>query len=166
MSQRVISCGALVKTHKNDMEINIVTKWVLERLNIEENYQHHWALLLSALLIPLLVPLAVYVPHFCLLRFLFGMPCPGCGILHSLIAMLHFNLNEAWVSNPAGVGLFLLFGFQILGRSIALMWSSTSKAVTRFSNHAGTAVTAWLFFVWCERLITGGIDGGYFLPKM
>jgi Protein of unknown function (DUF2752) len=148
------------------MEINIFPKWLLGKLNISEERQPHLALLFSALSIPLLLPLVVHLPHFCLFRFLFGMPCPGCGILHSLIAIFHLRLEDAWASNPAGIGLFLLVGFQIFARPIVLLWSDTGKAVSRFSHQAGNAVCAWLALVWIERMITGGIHGGFLLSKM
>ncbi len=148
------------------MEINIFPKWFLGKLNIAEERQPHLALLFSALSIPLLLPLVVHLPHFCLFRFLFGMPCPGCGILHSLIAILQFNLGEAWASNPAGIGLFLLLGFQIVARPIVLLRSNTGTTISRFSHQAESIVYAWLALVWIERMITGGIHGGFLLSKM
>lgn len=143
-----------VQNWPGEMEINIFPKWLLGKLNIAEERRLHFAFLFSALSIPLLLPFAVHLPHFCLFRFLFGMPCPGCGILHSLIAICNFNLQDAWASNPAGVGLFLLVGFQIVARPIVLLWSNTSKAVSRFSHQAGTVVCAWLALVWIERLVS------------
>jgi hypothetical protein len=148
------------------MEINILPKWLLAKLKIVEERHHHFALSLSALLILLLVPIVVRLPHFCLVRFFFGIPCPGCGILHSLIAMLNFNVRAAWLSNPAGIGLFLLLGFQIVARPIAWNWPNTCRAVTDFSRHAGTAVIVWLLLVWIARLTTGGLHGIRFLPEM
>ena len=148
------------------MEIDVFPNWLLPKLKIVEERRRPIALSLSALLILLLVPVAVRLPHFCLVRFLFGIPCPGCGILHSLIAMFNFNVQAAWLSNPAGIGLFLLLSFQIVARPIALNWPGTSEAVAKFSRHAGTAVTVWLLLVWITRLTTGGLHGIRFLPEM
>jgi hypothetical protein len=148
------------------MEINLFPNWLLAKLKIAEERWRHFALSLSAVLILLLVPIAVRLPHFCLVRFLFGIPCPGCGILHSLIAMMNFDVRAAWFSNPAGIGLFLLLGFQIVAQPISLNWPDASKAVTNFSRHAGTAVTVWLLLVWITRLTIGGLHGIRFLPEM
>jgi hypothetical protein len=148
------------------MEINFFPKWLLAKLKIGEERQRHLALSLSAVLVLLLVPTVVRLPHFCLARFLFGIPCPGCGILHSLVAMLNFNVRAAWLSNPAGIGLFLLLFFQIVAHPIALNWPNTSKAVANCSRYVGTAVTVWLLLVWITRLTTGGLHGIRFLPEM
>ena len=148
------------------MEINFFPNWLLAKLKIVEERRRPIALSLSALFILLLVPVAIRLPHFCLAWFLFGIPCPGCGILHSLIAMFNFNVRAAWLSNPAGIGLFLLLSFQIVARPIALHWPNTSEAVAKFSSHAGTSVTVWLLLVWITRLTTGGLHGIRFLPEM
>ncbi len=162
----MLSCGDHDKNCPSEMEINIVPAWLLDRLGIPRDSQDHFALSVSALLILFAVPFAARLPHLCLGRFLFGIPCPGCGILHSLIATARFDLKTAWLSNPAGIGLFLLLAFQIVVRPIALCWSKFDKTVSSISSVAGATVTVCLFCVWIERLITGGVNGGYLLSKM
>jgi Protein of unknown function (DUF2752) len=40
------------------------------------------------------------VPPLCLWSRLLGRPCPGCGTLHALCAVLHGDLSLAWHYNP------------------------------------------------------------------
>ena len=51
----------------------------------------------------------------CLVKLLFGVACPGCGLTGALHAMLSGDLAAAWASNPlvfvlvpAGLGYWLL----------------------------------------------------------
>ena len=37
----------------------------------------------------------------CVWRAITGMPCPGCGMIHALLALGHGNLRAAWDFNPA-----------------------------------------------------------------
>jgi hypothetical protein len=40
------------------------------------------------------------MPQTCLWSRLLGRPCPGCGSLHALSALLHGDLSLAWGYNP------------------------------------------------------------------
>ena len=40
------------------------------------------------------------LPRLCLWARLLGRPCPGCGTLHALCALLHGNFSQAWSYNP------------------------------------------------------------------
>src|SRR3954463_6096197 len=102
------------------MEIVFCPRWILPRLRIPERSRHHLAILISTLLILLFVPMISHVPHFCLMKKIFGIPCPGCGVSHSLMAAFRFDLAKAWFANPAGIGVALLFYFQIVARPIAI----------------------------------------------
>lgn len=46
----------------------------------------------------------LYIP--CIFRLLTGLKCPGCGISHMLINLLHFNFKAAFKSNQL---LFITF---------------------------------------------------------
>lgn len=37
----------------------------------------------------------------CPIRFLTGLKCPGCGVTHMCIALLHFDFAAAFAANPA-----------------------------------------------------------------
>lgn len=115
--------------------------------------QHHVSVFLSSVLGLMLVPLVRYIPHFCLMQKLLGLPCPGCGVCHSVISILHFNFAAAWQSNPAGIGVGFGFLFQLLARPIAFMAPRTSEFVPWASRCISNVVLASLFMVWISRLI-------------
>ncbi len=50
----------------------------------------------------------IYIP--CPFRLATGFKCPGCGISHAIIALVHGNISEAWTQNPfiLCIGPFLL----------------------------------------------------------
>lgn len=96
------------------MEIDFCPRWVLAKLGISESRQHHVALLGSTLLTLALLPLAIRIPHFCLMQKVLGIPCPGCGVCHSIMAILHVKPVMAWKANPAGVGVMSVFCFQLV----------------------------------------------------
>ena len=51
----------------------------------------------------------------CLWRAMTGLPCPGCGMIHALLALAHGNLRAAWRFNPgsfAAVPILLWTGIR------------------------------------------------------
>jgi hypothetical protein len=36
----------------------------------------------------------------CISKIFFGIPCPGCGLTHAGIELLHFNFKMAFIHNP------------------------------------------------------------------
>ena len=134
------------------MEIDICPRWVLVKLGISEQHQHHVALFASALLALPLFLLAIHIPHFCLMRAVLGIPCPGCGISHSIMAVLHLDPARAWAANPAGVGVALAFCFQLVARPIAIMAPRASDLVSQASRNISNMALGGLLFVWVSRV--------------
>ena len=135
------------------MEINFCPRWILTRLRVPERSQHHAAILISTLLILLFVPIIPHVPHFCLLKKTLGIPCPGCGISHSLMSVFRFDLANAWLANPAGIGVALLFSFQIVARPVAIALPHASAAVSSISRYTSNFSVILLFVVWAYRVL-------------
>jgi hypothetical protein len=50
----------------------------------------------------------VALPELCLTKSILGVPCPGCGMTRSFIAIAHGQWRRAWNFNPAS---FLMFAF-------------------------------------------------------
>jgi Protein of unknown function (DUF2752) len=148
------------------MEINVCPAWILNRLRVPIEVHMHAAMFVSALVAIAVVPLLRFVPHFCLVQKLFGIPCPGCGILHSVSALLRLNVGGAWRSNPAGFGVLAVLGFNLAGRPAAILFDRTRDLISTVSSRLANATVAWLFLIWITRLITGGLHGGSLLPKM
>ena len=135
------------------MEILLCPKWFLNRLPLDRQSQVHLNFLLSVLMICLMAPLVSKIPHVCLAQWLLNLPCPGCGITHSLMAMGRLQLREAWRWNPAGIVLAIYLTLQICARAVALGIEATGTAVSRFSKYGERFVLSALFAVWFMRLI-------------
>jgi hypothetical protein len=66
---------------------------------------------------------------------LLGIPCPGCGISHSMMAAFRLDLGKAWFANPAGIGVALLFSFQIVARPFAIALPRVAGFVSSISRY-------------------------------
>jgi hypothetical protein len=135
------------------MEINFCPRWILTKLHVPERSRHHFAILISTLLIMLFVPMIPHVPHFCLMKKFLGIPCPGCGISHSLTAAFRFDLAKAWFFNPAGIAVALLFCYQIVARPVAIALPPASAAVSSISRYGSNISVVLLFVVWAYRVL-------------
>jgi Protein of unknown function (DUF2752) len=135
------------------MELLVFPRWLLNRLPISEQNRVHLNAFLSVLLVFLLAPVLVRIPHLCLLRHFLGIPCPGCGVTHSLIAVERMQFREAWLSNPAGIPLAMYFAFQVCARPFALCVERTGTAISRFSKLGERFVLSALLVVWLTRLL-------------
>ena len=47
------------------------------------------------------------LPDVCLFKRVTGLPCPSCGTTHSVVALFHLHLAEAFMLNPFGYLLFV-----------------------------------------------------------
>lgn len=135
------------------MEIDFCPRWILAKLRVPERSQHHLAVLISTLVVLLLVPLVPHVPHFCLMKKLLGIPCPGCGISHSIMAAFRFDPAMAWHANPAGIGVALLFSFQIVARPFAIALPPAAGVVSSISRYGSNLSVILLFVVWTYRVL-------------
>ena len=134
------------------MEINFCPRWILAKLRVPDRSRHHVAILISTLLILLFVPIISHIPHFCLLKKVLGIPCPGCGISHSLMSAFRFDLAKAWFFNPAGIAVALLFCYQIVARPVAIALPRASAAVSSISDYGSNFSVILLFVVWAYRV--------------
>jgi hypothetical protein len=135
------------------MEINILPRWILVKLRVPEQSQHHAAMFISTLLVLSLVPVIPHVPHFCLMKKVLGIPCPGCGISHSVISVFHLDPAMAWRANPAGIGVAALFSFQLGARPMAISMPRTAAMVSSISRYASNIAMLVLFLVWIYRVL-------------
>ena len=135
------------------MEILVLPRSLLNRLPIDERFRPAANAFFSGLLVFASLPLLAKIPHFCLARRYLGIPCPGCGIIHSLIAMQHMRFHEAWHWNPAGIALAVFLMFQICVRPWTLCFRSAEAAVLKFSRLGELLVLSALFAVWATRLV-------------
>ncbi len=151
------SCTATIhfspfRLARTKMEIDICPRWILARLGVPERSQHHVALLVSTLFALLAIPIMARIPHICLMRKVLGIACPGCGISHSLTAILRLNPVAAWEANPAGLGVASVFCFQLVARPVAIAAPGTADFVSRMSRHISTVTLGCLLLVWISRV--------------
>jgi Protein of unknown function (DUF2752) len=135
------------------MQFLLCPRWLLNRLPIGEQIRLHVNVFLSVLLVCLSAPVLVRVPHFCLFRHFLGVPCPGCGVTHSLIALEQMQFREAWCSNPAGVPLAMYLAFQFCARPFALCAERVGAVVSGFSKVGEQFVLSALLVVWLMRVL-------------
>ena len=57
----------------------------------------------------------------CILKNLFGICCPGCGLTRSFKAILNFDLYDAFKYNILGIPLFLLCIITFIGLIIDII---------------------------------------------
>jgi hypothetical protein len=91
--------------------------------------------------------LARWTDAACLLRGLTGVPCPGCGITTSLLALARGDAAGAWAANPAGLVVAALLIGQALVAADALRLGST----------AGDCAARLRWFCWLDRAAVGGL---------
>ncbi len=135
------------------MEICVCPKSVLNRIPLDADRLVHLNFLVSAAAVLALAPLLGSLPHVCLAQWLLRIPCPGCGITHSLCAMGHLDFRNAWHWNPAAIPLAVFLVLQFLFRSIALWKPFMGQMITRGSRLAGRFVWGSLLIVWFARLL-------------
>lgn len=134
------------------MEVLVFPRWMLNRLPISEQSRVHVNAFLSILLLCVSAPILIRIPHFCLFRHFLGIPCPGCGVTHSLIAIEQMQFREAWLSNPAGIPLAIYFTFQVCVRPFALFVEGMESAFFMLSKLGERLVLSALLVVWLSRL--------------
>ena len=150
--------------YRPDMEINICPRWVLTKSSLPVEVHRHLGMLVSSVVVLALPPFLLAVPHFCLFRLLLGVPCPGCGVLHGMAALLRLDIVSACHSNPASLALCALLVFQITARPVAIAIGGTRSFVTKTSRLGSHIVLASLLLVWGCRLASGGIHAVRLLP--
>ncbi|MBO5339420.1 MAG: DUF2752 domain-containing protein [Oscillospiraceae bacterium] len=82
----------------------------------------------------------LFIP--CPFRQVTQLLCPGCGVSHLCLALLHMDLPGAWAANP---GLFLLLpllALFLLYRAVCYVLRGSSPLSRRES------VLVWLMVLW------------------
>jgi hypothetical protein len=134
------------------MEIYCCPARCLTWLGISKEKQVDAGFLFSAMAVLAVAPALALVPHVCLFRLISGLPCPGCGITHSIISLMHFDFAAAWHNNPAGLFVVVCLVYQLIARPLAMMRPQLQFQVSAVSRHISNAALTSLFAVWLFRL--------------
>lgn len=74
----------------------------------------------------------------CPFRWLTGWQCPGCGVTHLVLALVHGDLDGAWQANPA----------IILASPFLLLLWFRSERVDILNEPAWQRFLAWGLVIW------------------
>lgn len=100
----------------------------------------------------------VILPGTCVSRYVFGLPCPGCGLTRSFVSLAHGDFVDSLRFNPAGVLLFALIALQIPFRAIQIWRLRQGLDPWRADWLNGVAIVAAVALIgqWVVRLILSG----------
>ncbi len=96
------------------------------------------------------------LPSLCMLRNTTGIPCPGCGLTHAVVAAVHGDWKESFVYHRLGplvVGFLML---QLLYRStwmVVPMFRTQINRVGKLFDWALIPLMVLLFINWIPTLI-------------
>jgi hypothetical protein len=81
-----------------------------------------WTLVLLALVVGHLLPMSLVTtgPSFCPFKVATGLPCPGCGLTRSSVALLHGDLGTSLYYHPLGV--VMIAGAVLVGLVDLVLW--------------------------------------------
>ena len=89
----------------------------------------------------------------CWLRDVSGLPCPGCGITPSLLALGRGDVVAACAANPAGLAVATLLIGQALVAAAALRSTGPGDAGYAWFARLDRVMIGGLAAVWVGRLI-------------
>jgi len=96
------------------------------------------------------------IPQTCMMKHLFKIDCPACGLTRSIINYSHGNFYEGWRYHRVGILIYLLIILQIPYRTYVLI---TGKSVAFFVDSRFIQILSYsLIFLfvlnWIFNLIT------------
>ena len=141
------------------MDVAIIPRMLLDKLELNPERRVHLNVLLSALLLFTVAALLVrcadalaLLPHACLAQALFGIPCPGCGVTRSALAFLVGDVGRAWSLNPGGPFLCAAVAFQVPLRFLALCGACGGRFVVIASRAMTLIVLVVLILNWFDHI--------------
>jgi hypothetical protein len=141
------------------MNVSILPIWIISLFTKNNERTMHLNILLSTVIIFCTFSVLILLPHFCLFKFLFSIPCPGCGILTSVYAISKMEWKFSFISNPVGIPLVIFYILQLPLRSIALINPEKfGVKITKFFNVYSTGIITSLMLVWIINLFGGYYD--------
>ena len=117
-------------------------------------------MILSMLLVApgVIAALGALTDSDCLFRSLIGLPCPGCGITTSLLALARGDWSMAVTANPAGLSIIALVIAQMAPGIRQLLRPAPGNFGSEFLRACDGVAIAMLCVVWGTRLVQAGIS--------
>lgn len=92
------------------------------------------------------------LPVFCVFQKILGIPCPGCGIIRSFIAISKLDLVSALKYNPVGIIIVLFVIIQIIVRFFVIFKEDVFKRINLYSKFTNIIVYSALITVWIIKV--------------
>jgi len=141
------------------MEIAIIPKFIIDKLTLDNENKIHLNILFSSFFILIFfvfighfVAVLNKLPHFCLFQKIFGIPCPGCGMIRSFIAFSQLDIVSSWEYNPVGIFIVLFVFIQIPLRIFALMFRNIEGLIRLLSKILSNLIVISLLLVWIVKV--------------
>lgn len=124
-----------------------------------------FATIIFASLITIFYPyniLKYFFPDFfnqqsaCIMLNVFGIPCPFCGMSHSLNEFIHFNFTRSIYYNPSSVIFFPFLAFVCL--SIFILSLFNYKISVKFNKNLFIIAILLLFVIWVLNIFFGHLS--------
>jgi hypothetical protein len=98
-----------------------------------------------------------HLPSVCTFKNLTGLPCPGCGLVRSVTAMVHGNISGSIAYHRLGWLVLFYIVAQMVYRFVLLAIPKRYNYVKRFSKplqYALIIVASFLVLNWIHTLVT------------
>lgn len=96
------------------------------------------------------------LPGICMMRSVTGIPCPGCGLLRSMVTAMHGNVAKSWEYHRLGLATIVYVVCQFLFRLGVMVFPVLGIRLSRFESYLnrGIVLLAALFGInWIVTLI-------------
>jgi hypothetical protein len=95
------------------------------------------------------------LPGICTFRSVTGIPCPGCGLLRSMVSGMHGDVKKSLEYHRLGLLTLFYVTLQFLFRSVVLLFPVLTSRLSRFEGclNRGIILLAVLFGIdWMVKL--------------
>lgn len=143
------------------MDISFLPKAILRKFVIGETEQINWNVLLSNTLIIFIGGTLFFcnirfydkIPHLCLFKELFGIPCPGCGILRSISELVRLHFLDSLHYNPVGIIILISIFSQTVTRFLLIIGWLSQNFVNRETKIMNFIIITLLLTNWIINLV-------------
>jgi hypothetical protein len=98
-----------------------------------------------------------HMPSLCTFKNLTGLPCPGCGLVRSVTAIVHGDIAGSLAYHRLGWLVFIYIAAQLLYRLVLLAIPRRQDVVERYGRyllHGLIVVAVLLVLNWIHALVT------------
>jgi hypothetical protein len=143
------------------MDLSFLPKTLIRRIADSDADQINWNVFLSNVIvitiggILLAFDLRFYekIPHVCLVKEVIGIPCPGCGIIRSIVELANFRFLSSIHYNPVGVFVVFSIFSQTLSRLLLIAGFLSQRFIDNQTKIINTLVITLLLANWLINLI-------------